>query len=80
KGISFEEASIGRVLTSKEYRGKGLAKEIMLKAIEYIENELNETEIKISTQAYLVEFYKSLGFKEVSDIYLEDDIPHLDML
>ncbi|WP_250675768.1 GNAT family N-acetyltransferase [Paraclostridium ghonii] len=80
KGISFEEVSIGRVLITKEYRGKGLARDMMLKAIEFIENNLNESEIKISAQAYLIEFYKSLGFKEVSDVYLEDDIPHLDML
>lgn len=80
KGISFEEVSIGRVLITKDYRGKGLAREMMLKAIKFIENNLNESEIKISAQAYLIEFYKSLGFKEVSEIYLEDDIPHLDML
>ncbi len=36
--------------------------------------------IKISAQAYLLDFYRSLGFNEVSEVYLEDNIPHIDML
>lgn len=79
KGVSYDEISIGRVLVVKEYRGKSLAKELMLNAIKFIENTLKENEIKISAQAYLIDFYRSVGFKEVSEIYLEDDIPHVDM-
>ena len=80
KGVSYDEISIGRVLVNKDYRGKGLARQMMLIAISFIEKELNETEIRISAQAYLVKFYESLGFKLVSDKYLEDDIPHIEML
>ena len=80
KGVSFNEVSIGRVLTNKNYRNKGISRKMMLKAIEIIEQSLNETEIKIQAQSYLVNFYGSLGFKETSKEYLEDNIPHLDML
>lgn len=80
KGVSYEEISIGRVAVKKEWRGRGIAKEMMLKAINFIANELNEKEIRISAQAYLAEFYKSAGFTEVSEVYLEDNIPHIDML
>lgn len=80
KGVSYDQISIGRVVVSKEHRGLGIAKEMMLKAIELIENDLGEKEIKISAQAYLIDFYKSIGFVEVSQVYLEDDIPHIDML
>lgn len=80
KGISYEEISIGRVLVVNNYRGKNLAKESMTKAINFIETHLIETSIRISAQAYLINFYKSLGFKEVSEVYLEDDIPHIEML
>lgn len=80
KGISYDEISIGRVIVGREYRGKGLAKEMMLKAIEFIESNLNETTIRISAQQYLLNFYKSLGFDQVSDVYLEDNIPHVEML
>lgn len=80
KDVSYDQISIGRVVVSKEHRGLGIAKEMMLKAIEFIENDLSEKEIKISAQAYLIDFYKSIGFVEVSQVYLEDDIPHIDML
>lgn len=80
KGISYNEISIGRVLVGKNYRGKGIAREMMLGAIKFIKENLDESEIRISAQAYLIDFYRSLGFKQVSDIYLEDDIPHVEML
>ncbi|HKL11096.1 MAG TPA: GNAT family N-acetyltransferase [Clostridia bacterium] len=79
KGVSFEETSIGRVLVKKEYRSLGLGKMILEKAIEFIDSELNEYEIRISAQQYLTRFYESFGFKVVSDMYLEDGIPHVEM-
>ncbi|WP_411682723.1 GNAT family N-acetyltransferase [Clostridium thailandense] len=80
KGVSYDEISIGRVMVNKNYRGKGISREMMLKAIEFIEKTLKETTIKIQAQAYLLDFYNSLGFKGVSEEYLEDNIPHIDML
>ncbi|MBX4271515.1 GNAT family N-acetyltransferase [Clostridium estertheticum] len=79
KGVSFDEISIGRVLVHENYRGKGISREMMLKAINFIELNLNEEEIKIQAQSYLVNFYRSLGFKETSNEYLEDNIPHINM-
>ncbi|MBZ9607740.1 GNAT family N-acetyltransferase [Clostridium estertheticum] len=80
KGVSYNEISIGRVLTDKKYRGKGLAKQMMLRAIGFIENNLNEKAIRIGAQEYLINFYSSLGFVRVSEVYLEDNIPHIEML
>lgn len=80
KGVSYDEISIGRVAVKKSYRGKGISRKMMLKAIEFIENNLSENAIKIQAQAYLLNFYSSLGFKAVSQEYLEDNIPHIDML
>jgi len=80
KGVSYDEISIGRVLVHKNYRRKGIAKEMMKKAINFIEDSLNEREIRIEAQVYLIHFYKSFGFEEVSNMYLEDDIPHIEML
>src|SRR6056297_1655435 len=79
KGVSYDEISIGRVLVNKEYRGRGLGKKLLEKAIEFIDSELNEYEIRISAQQYLTRFYESFGFKVVSDMYLEDGIPHVEM-
>lgn len=80
KGVSYDEISIGRVAVKKNYRGKGISREMLLKAIDFVENNLNEDTIKIQAQAYLLNFYNSLGFKAVSEEYLEDNIPHIDML
>ncbi|BDR64098.1 GNAT family N-acetyltransferase [Clostridium tetani] len=63
--VSYNEVSIGRVLVNKNYRGKGIAREMMIKAINFIEKNLGEKEIKIQAQCYLINFYKSLGFKEI---------------
>ena len=80
KGVSYEEASIGRVLVKKEYRGRGLAQELLKRSLAYLEQSLEETTIKIQAQDYLRDFYGSFGFKASSDTYLEDGIPHVDML
>lgn len=80
KGVAYKQASIGRVIVKKDYRGKGLSRELLLKAISFIEETMKETEIKIQAQAYLFDFYGSFGFKAISEKYLEDGIPHIDML
>ena len=80
RGISYPEISIGRVLTTENNRRKGLAREMMEKAIDFIGKELGENQIRISGQLYLQVFYESLGFQTVSEMYLEDDIPHVEML
>ncbi|SDM88203.1 GNAT family N-acetyltransferase [Sediminibacillus halophilus] len=80
KGTVYEQASIGRVLVHKQYRGQGLARELLQKAIFQITEQWQETTIKIQGQEYLRHFYASFGFKEISDVYLDDDIPHVDML
>lgn len=80
KGVSYDEISIGRVAVDKEYRRKDLGRKSMELAIEYIKEKYGDSPIRISAQNYIKDFYKSLGFREVSDVYLEDDIPHIEML
>ena len=80
RGVSYSEVSVGRVLSNKKYRGKGLGQVAMIKAIEFINNTLNENKVRISAQEYAVPFYEGVGFKVVSKPYLEDDIPHVEML
>lgn len=80
KGLSYKEASIGRVLTVQSERGLGTGKALMTKAMSNIEDLFDEKNIRISAQAYLEPFYEALGFKPVSDMYIEDGIAHLEML
>ena len=79
KGLSYDEASIGRVLVLKEARRRGLAREMMLRSIEYITEVWGESEITLSAQAYVVPLYESVGFKKISDVYDEAGIPHVKM-
>lgn len=78
-GISYDDASIGRVLVTSEARKKGLARKIVCAGIDYIIGNWSEDKITIGAQNYLRNFYESLGFEAVSEVYLEDGIPHLDM-
>lgn len=78
-GVSYEDASLGRVLVSPDARGKGYAKAIVTKGVEYILNNFNTTKITIGAQEYLKNFYSEIGFKPISEVYDEDGISHLDM-
>ncbi len=79
-GIYFKEASIGRVVVAKPEREFNYGKLLMKASITAIEKEYNETLIRISAQKYLLKFYNSLGFTEEGEEYLEDGIPHINML
>ena len=79
-GISYQEPSIGRVLVTKKHRREGLGLKMMRQAISYIKNNLDSDTIRISAQEYILDFYRKLGFEVVSDRYLEDGIPHFEMI
>ncbi|WKS95366.1 GNAT family N-acetyltransferase [Riemerella columbina] len=78
--IKYAEASIGRVLTTEQGRGQGLGKQLIAYAIECIENRYRTRNIRISAQDYLLKFYNDFGFKDTGKKYLEDTIPHTEML
>ena len=78
--LSFKEASIGRVLTAPSQRRKGFGIVLMQKCIAKTLDVFNTTEIKIGGQLYLKSFYEGLQFKQYSDVYDEDGIPHIEMI
>lgn len=79
-GDYFEEASIGRVVVKENERAYKYGYDIMKASIEAIKEYYNQSEIRISAQTYLKRFYNNLDFKEVGEEYLEDGIPHINML
>jgi ElaA protein len=79
-GLAFDEISIGRVVSSPAYRGTGAGKELMKNAIETAYLLFGHQPIRIGAQQYLQKFYESLGFIQVSEMYLEDNIPHIEMV
>lgn len=79
-GTRFSEYSIGRVVVKQSERGTGLGIKMMEEAKRYIINELGAVKIKISAQSYLQRFYENLGFEIITEMYLEDGIPHFGMM
>lgn len=75
----FENASIGRVIVKPSHRHLKLGHELMREAIQAVKTSFGESQITISAQLYLQKFYESHGFVTTSDVYLEDDIPHIEM-
>lgn len=78
--IKYFETSIGRVLTHPDYRNLKLGKTLIKYALETIENRFMTTKCRISAQDYLIKFYTDFGFVDTGKKYLEDDIPHTEMV
>lgn len=74
-----EHASIGRVLVKKEFRKTSSGKELMKQAISVLEQH-HQSSIQIQAQYYLERFYRSFGFSPISEVYLLDNIDHIDMI
>ena len=71
---------IGRVVVNPKYRKKGYGRKIFGEGIEYCKNRWEKSPIKISAQLYLEKFYQEFGFESVGNSYLEDGIPHIEMI
>jgi ElaA protein len=78
-GISFDNASIGRVIVDVNFRDRKWGHDLMQEAIAGIQSNFGESKITIGAQLYLKKFYESHGFVQTSEMYLEDDIPHIEM-
>jgi ElaA protein len=79
-GVSFNEVSIGRVVTSPRVRGTGEGKKLMTVAIEHCYKLFGKVPIRIGAQLYAKEFYNNLGFIATGAVYDEDGIDHIEMI
>lgn len=78
--LAGELPRIGRVIVVEAQRHQGYATKLMNTAIAFCHTQYPNQAIAISAQTYLLDFYQSLGFVPQGEPYLEDDIPHIDML
>ena len=76
-GTHMKEISIGRVITTE--RGKGYGRQIMLHAIDAAKEHFGAKQIDIEAQEYAKEFYERVGFRQSSDTFMLDEIPHIKM-
>lgn len=79
-GISYQEMSVGRVVTAKDARSKGAGKQLMQLAVEYCRKIFGDGPIRIGAQYYLEKFYTEIGFTATGDLYDEDGIEHIEMI
>lgn len=79
-GLKFKEASIGRVITCAALRGQGAGHVLMRQAIERLHQAWGLQAIRIGAQSRLADFYRQHGFESTGQPYIEDGIPHIEML
>lgn len=77
-GVSYEEASIGRVIAAR--RRCGLGSRVVAEGIRVARERMGADAIRIEAQTYARGLYEKLGFKQTSEEFLEDGIPHIEML
>lgn len=78
----FEKApgvvQMGRVLTVAH--GQGLGGQLLTAGIAEIKRQFQAQKIVIEAQVYATGFYEKVGFVRCSEEFLEDDIPHVEMV
>lgn len=79
-GIKYPTSSIGRVVVSHTHRELKLGHLLMEHSVKAVEDLYKTGHITLSAQAHLQRFYNKHGFETVSEEYMEDDIPHVEMI
>ncbi len=79
-GISYDEVAIGRVVIHADYRGSGMGKKIMEDSMAFVKEEFGDVAVRLSAQKHLEKYYGNHGFVGTGKEYLEDGIPHIEML
>ena len=79
-GLKYAEPSMGRVVTTQAGRGQGLGRELVARLVAHAQTVYPDQGMRISAQSQLERFYADFGFVTVGERYLEDNIPHTEML
>ena len=79
-GLRFSEVNLGRFVVKADFRKQGVGHQLLQKALQESSRCWPKTSIRISAQDYLQVFYEQYGFIRISDVYLEDGIPHVEMV
>lgn len=79
-GVLYPEVCISRVVSAPSVRGTGMGRELMRECLSRVTAHFGDVPVRISAQSYLQAFYESFGFRCTGKEYLEDGIPHKEML
>lgn len=77
-GAVSEYVTIGRVIAVK--RRCGMGSRILSEGIRIAKEALGAEKIYVEAQVYAKGMYEKLGFRQISEEFLEDGIPHVKML
>lgn len=80
QNISYKEVSVGRVVVDQGCRGSGMGHEIMKQSMAFVMQKFGAVDVRLSAQKHLENYYEKHGFKSTGKEYLEDGIPHVEML
>ncbi len=78
--LYYKEAAIGRIVCAPAFRGKGLGKRTVSKALEIMKSRYGDEPIRIMAQSHLAKFYEEFEFEKTGEEFLEDGIPHIEMV
>jgi ElaA protein len=79
-GKHYMEVAIGRVVSHADYRDRKIGHQMMAYSMDYINDQLKLYEVRLSAQSHLTGYYGRYGFESTGKEYLEDGIPHTEML
>lgn len=79
-GIAYNDPSMGRVVVAKTERGKGSGRLLIDQGIQVLRQHYGNMDVRISAQSHLIGLYEDAGFQVIGDSFLEDGIPHQQML
>ena len=75
----YPEPSIGRVVVARFVRGSNLGRELIRRSVEYCNEKFSASNIKLSAQVHMSDFYTEFGFVPASEPYDDMGIEHIDM-
>ncbi len=79
-GLRYPEVNLGRFVVKADLRKQGIGHQLLQAALQEVSRCWPKTTIRISAQDYLQAFYAQYGFIRVSEVFLEDGIPHIEMV
>jgi ElaA protein len=79
-GLRYSEVNLGRFVVKVDFRKQRVGHQLLQAALKEISGCWPKTTLRISAQDYLQSFYAQYGFVRVSDVFLEDGIPHVEMV
>ncbi len=78
-GLKSDTPALGRLVVEKNYRRHGFSRQAIELGLARCAERFPRQSVRAQAQAHLAPFYQSLGFTRVSEEYMEDGIPHVDM-